>query len=76
MNALFLALINSRFATYERVQLKPSKHQFLETQFDENLAFFPSVTIIRPVVLLGPLADIARDQLLTRFPDEYELPGK
>lgn len=32
------------------------------------------ITIIRPVVLLGPLADIARDQLLSRYPDEYELP--
>ncbi|CAF4215533.1 unnamed protein product, partial [Rotaria sp. Silwood2] len=32
------------------------------------------ITIIRPVVLLGPLADIARDQLLEQYPDKFELP--
>ena len=34
------------------------------------------VTIIRPVVLFGPLADIARDRLLKEFPDLFELPRK
>ncbi len=34
------------------------------------------VTIIRPVVLLGPLADIARDRLLNQYPDKFESPGK
>ncbi|XP_074596515.1 tight junction protein 1-like isoform X2 [Brevipalpus obovatus] len=29
---------------------------------------------IRPVVLFGPLADIARDKLLRDYPDKYELP--
>lgn len=33
------------------------------------------VTIIRPVVILGPLADIARDQLLDQYSDQFELPG-
>ena len=33
------------------------------------------VTIIRPVVLLGPLADIARDRLLSQYSDQFELPG-
>ncbi|CAF3453676.1 unnamed protein product [Rotaria sp. Silwood1] len=32
------------------------------------------ITIIRPVVLLGPLADIARDRLLEQYPDKFELP--
>lgn len=34
------------------------------------------VTIIRPVVLFGPLADIARDRLLKEYPDLFELPRK
>ncbi|CAF4646653.1 unnamed protein product [Rotaria sp. Silwood1] len=33
-----------------------------------------AVTIIRPVVLFGPLADIARDRLLKEHPDLFELP--
>jgi hypothetical protein len=32
------------------------------------------VTIVRPVVLFGPLADIARDRLLKEYPDRFELP--
>ncbi len=28
------------------------------------------------MVLLGPLADIARDQLLDQYPDQFELPRK
>jgi hypothetical protein len=31
---------------------------------------------MRPVVLFGPLADIARDRLLKEFPDLFELPRK
>jgi tight junction protein 1 len=34
------------------------------------------VTIVRPVVLFGPLADIARDRLLKEYPDRFELPRK
>ncbi|CAF0891258.1 unnamed protein product [Adineta steineri] len=33
-----------------------------------------TITIIRPVVLLGSLADIARDRLLSQYSDQYELP--
>ncbi|CAF3369678.1 unnamed protein product [Rotaria socialis] len=33
-----------------------------------------SITIIRPVVLLGSLADIARDRLLDQYPDKFESP--
>ncbi|CAF1119374.1 unnamed protein product [Rotaria sordida] len=32
------------------------------------------ITIIRPVVLLGPLSDIARDRLLDQYPDKFEVP--
>jgi hypothetical protein len=32
--------------------------------------------MIRPVVLFGPLADIARDRLIKEFPDLFELPRK
>jgi hypothetical protein len=67
-------MINSKFSTYERVILKPSKTKTIvrNNRFSLNLL----VTIIRPVVLLGPLADIARDQLLNQYSDQYELPGK
>lgn len=67
-------MINSKFSTYERVKLKPSKRIFLEILL--ILIDYLVVTIIRPVVLLGPLADIARDRLLDQYPDQYELPGK
>ncbi|UJR16411.1 hypothetical protein I4U23_003313 [Adineta vaga] len=33
-----------------------------------------TITIIRPVVLLGPLADIARDRLLSEYSDQFESP--
>ncbi|CAF1638465.1 unnamed protein product, partial [Adineta ricciae] len=33
-----------------------------------------AVTIIRPVVLFGPLADIARDRLIKDYPERFELP--
>ena len=33
------------------------------------------MSIIRPVVILGPLADIARDRLLNEYSDQFELPG-
>ncbi|CAF1408692.1 unnamed protein product [Adineta steineri] len=33
-----------------------------------------AVTIIRPVVLFGPLADIARDRLIKDYPELFELP--
>jgi len=37
---------------------------------------FILVPIIRPVVLFGPLADIARDRLLKEYPERFELPRK
>ncbi len=40
------------------------------------LIVFMLVPIIRPVVLFGPLADIARDRLLKEYPERFELPRK
>ena len=34
------------------------------------------MSIVRPVVLFGPLADIARDRLLKEHPERFELPRK
>ena len=70
--SLLLAMINSKFSAYEKVRLKSSKN------FNDRFLFIFSwnvlVTIIRPVVLLGSLADIARDRLLNEYPDQFELP--
>lgn len=33
-----------------------------------------SVSMVRPIVLFGPLADIARDRLLKEYPDRFEIP--
>lgn len=32
--------------------------------------------MVRPVVLFGPLADIARDRLLKEYPERFEIPRK
>ena len=32
------------------------------------------MTMVRPVVLFGPLADIARDRLLKEYPERFEIP--
>ena len=71
----FLALTNSKFPAYERVVLKGGKFLFflLKLRF---ILIVILVTIVRPVVLFGPLADIARDRLLKEYPDRYELPRK
>ena len=69
----FLALTNSKFPAYERVVLKAGK---FEIMLRFNFNYFIIVTIIRPVVLFGPLADIARDRLLKEYPDLFELPRK
>jgi len=33
-----------------------------------------SAGFIRPVVIFGPLSDVARDKLVSELPDRYELP--
>ncbi|CAF4068271.1 unnamed protein product [Rotaria sp. Silwood2] len=64
-------LTNSKFPAYERVVLKAGKFvTIIEIYFD----CFIIVTMVRPVVLFGPLADIARDRLLKEYPDLFELP--
>ncbi len=69
-----LALTNSKFPAYERVVLKAGKFKIMN--MNSIWWFYNVVTIIRPVVLFGPLADIARDRLLKEFPDLFELPRK
>lgn len=34
------------------------------------------VNFVRPIVLFGPLADVAREKLKSEFPNKYEIPGK
>jgi tight junction protein 1 len=66
-------MTNSKFPAYERVVLKAGKFDIvIESYFD----CFILVPIIRPVVLFGPLADIARDRLLKEYPERFELPRK
>lgn len=41
-----------------------------------NFCFIKLVTMVRPIVLFGPLADIARDRLIKEYPDRFEMPRK
>ena len=72
----FSALTSSKFPAYERVVLKAGKISLSLSKFkhfDKN-TIMQLVTIIRPVVLFGPLADIARDRLIKDYPERFELP--
>ena len=69
----FLALTNSKFPAYERVVLKAGEYEITVKMYT---SYFIIVTMVRPVVLFGPLADIARDRLLKEYPDRFELPRK
>lgn len=71
-----LATINSKFSSYERVELRPGEIDEIEKRKCSKSLCFSSVTFIRPVVLLGSLADVARDRLLDEFADQFELPGE
>jgi hypothetical protein len=31
---------------------------------------------VRPLIIFGPLADVARDKLITEMPERYEAPSK
>ena len=67
-------MTNSKFPAYERVVLKAGQFYIIvEIYFN---IFCSIVTIVRPVVLFGPLADIARDRLVKEYPDRFELPRK
>ena len=66
-------MTDSKFRAYERVRLKPGRGR---RSVGRNDAGIVSVTIVRPVVFLGPLADIARDRLIEDYPDQFELPGR
>ncbi len=72
---IILALTNSKFPAYERVVLKAGEFEMRIAKWFWGI-FVGIVTIIRPVVLFGPLADIARDRLIKEFPDLFELPRK
>ena len=39
-----------------------------------NLSFFLA-GFVRPVVLLGPIADICRDKLMVEYPEKFTSPG-
>lgn len=52
-----------------------SKYVCLEILFSK-LVILLIAGFIRPVVLLGPIADITRDKLLQDMPDTFAIPSK
>lgn len=46
-----------------------------ETGFDNPELFVSSANFKRPIVILGPLNDIAMEKLAREMPDDYEVAG-
>ena len=42
----------------------------------ELTSCFSTAGYVRPVVLLGPIADICRDKLMVEYPEKFTSPGK
>lgn len=47
-----------------------------EFQFYTFLFVFPTANFKRPIVIMGPLNDIAMEKLAREMPDEYEVAGQ
>lgn len=75
--------IQGKFPAYERVLLRegsfanrtPSVSQQVQFQCSRFLLSFPTANFKRPIVIMGPLNDIAMEKLAREMPDEYEVAG-